>query len=475
MIEFTLTNNRCSVRGDLKTLNEAYKEFSVRHPNAWFLRKHMPKGWDGKIHYLTESGTFNGGIFQNLYNFFKEKGQSIKVIDNRINQNFKLKKVKDLKGLVPRDYQIECVDSLINNYLGETWWPRGIFKEATNAGKTIISALLYRRLGKPKTLLIINSTELFEQALQELPELIDKEEIGYIEPNKIVWNNFMICKVKTMANRMDSPQIKSKINEYQVCIVDECDLADNVTYKSILRQLVGLPVKVGMSGTVYVSKLAKDKIKNENIRAFFGNQLHEITNKELMDKGHSSIVEATFFLGNTKIDSPGDIDTEVEKGITKSKERNTAIVNRVSWNLDNKRYPILIVCKHKKHVKILHKRLQAKFGNQYKIDWVYHDRPDRARVVEEFRVGELDILVGSGILKRGKNFKHMMVLINAGGGKGAENFLQILGRAFRNGRQGRKWYEDFFDYGTYLKKHSRRRIINAKNEKIKVIENYKNG
>jgi superfamily II DNA or RNA helicase len=473
MIEFNLTNLRCSVKGDLKTLNYLYKEMGVRHPNAWFLRKTMGAGWDGKIHYLTETGTFQGGVFQNLYNLAKAKGQTIKINDNRDLTGIKITKVESLKGVIPRPYQYEAVDSILNNKIQDVWWPRAIWKEATNAGKTITLALLYKSLGSPKTILIINSTELYEQAMIELPDLIDKSEIGYITPKEIKWGNFMICKVATMSKRVANYAVSSKLESYKVCIVDECDLADNKTYKTILRKLVSTPVKVGLSGTVYVSKLAKDKIKNENIRSFFGNQIHEITNRELIDLGHSSEVEATFFQGNVKVSEPGDFALEYEKAITKSKSRNTKVIDRVKANLKQKRYPLLVSCKYHPHVRILYRRLQEELGNDYKVDWVHHKRKDRHVVVEEFRKGNIDILIGSGILKRGKNFKLMTTLINAGAGLGTENTLQILGRVFRAGRGNKKYYEDFFDLGFYLRKHSKRRLAAVKNEKIKVIENYK--
>jgi superfamily II DNA or RNA helicase len=473
MIEFNLTNLRCSVKGDLKTLNYLYKEMGVRHPNAWFLRNHMPKGWDGQIHYLTETGTFQGGMLEKLYALAKEKGEKIRIVDNRDFTGIKITKVESLKGVIPRPYQQECVNSIINNKVGNYWWPRGIWKEATNAGKTIILALLYKRLGSPKTILIINSTELYEQAMKELADLIDKSEIGYITPKEIKWGNFMICKVATMSKRVSNYAVAAKLESYKVCIVDECDLSDNKTYKTILRKLVGTPVKVGMSGTVYVSKLAKDKIKNENIRSFFGNQIHEITNRELIDLGHSSEVEATFFQGNVKVSEPGDFALEYEKAITKSKSRNTKVIDRVKANLKMKRYPLLVSCKYHPHVRILYRRLQEELGEEYKIDWVHHARPDRHKVVDDFKDGKIDILIGSGILKRGKNFKLMTTLINAGAGLGIENTVQILGRVFRSGRGNKKYYEDFYDLGFYLRRHSKRRLAAVKNEKIKVIENYK--
>jgi superfamily II DNA or RNA helicase len=473
MITFNITNNRNSISGPIKVLNALYKDLSIRHPGAWHLRRYMPKGWDGKMHYLTENGTFYAGMFQKIAAMAEKYDENIKVIDERDLSQINITKVKDLKGLVPRDYQRDAVEAIVTNKVAGVSYPRGIIKAATNAGKTIIAALLYERLGKPNTLLIINSTELYEQALKELPELINQDEIGFIEPNQIKWNKFMICKVKTTANRISESSIKRKLMEYSCVIVDECDLADNKTYKGILRNLVATPVKVGMSGTVFVSKLAKDKLKNENIRAFFGEQLYEITNLELTNKGHSSKVIATFFEGNTKIEEAGDFTLEYEKAIIKQKSRNTKVIDRVKENLKAKKYPILIACQYHPHVRILYRRINEELGSKYKVDWVHHKRKERAKVVEAFRVGNLDILIGSGILKRGKNFPHMYTLINAGAGLSTENILQILGRVFRKGRDNVKYYEDFFDQGFYLRKHSKRRVLAVKNEGLELVENYK--
>ena len=180
--------------------------------------------------------------------------------------------------------------------------------------------------------------------------------------------------------------------------------------------------------------------------------------------------------GNTTISIPKEYQEEYKLGITKSKERNGKILERLKIHKKANRLPILLVVKYHKHVKVLMKMInkEKKLLKGINIDWVHHKREDRAEVVKKFKEGDIDILVGTYILKRGKNFPLMRALVNAGGGDSYENVLQILGRATRTheSKDG-TWLDDFYDEGFYLKKHSKHRVIAYKNEKLSITEHWK--
>jgi superfamily II DNA or RNA helicase len=106
-----------------------------------------------------------------------------------------------------------------------------------------------------------------------------------------------------------------------------------------------------------------------------------------------------------------------------------------------------------------------------KVDWVHGERKDRHKVVRDFKNGKIDVLVGSYILKRGKNFPLMTALIHAAGGRSASTVLQVLGRATR--KHESKEYtvvDDFWDTGKYLETHSRKRYKTYIKEQIKVFK-----
>jgi superfamily II DNA or RNA helicase len=109
-----------------------------------------------------------------------------------------------------------------------------------------------------------------------------------------------------------------------------------------------------------------------------------------------------------------------------------------------------------------------------RVEMVHHKTVNRAKLIKEFKEGNIDILIGSMIVKRGKNFPLMKAMIHAGGGDSEADILQLFGRATRTHKDKQyTFFEDFFDEGNYLKRHSKHRLMAFKRENLEVIEKYK--
>ena len=65
MVELIIKNsNICEAKGPLKVLHKLYKEFRIKHPNAWHILMYQ-KGkvrWDGYIKYVSDTGNFRIGL-----------------------------------------------------------------------------------------------------------------------------------------------------------------------------------------------------------------------------------------------------------------------------------------------------------------------------------------------------------------------------------------------------------------------------
>lgn len=461
-------NNKAQLHGPQPVLKELYDAMAVRHPNAFHLRKYMKPGWDGKQRYIDEYGRFAVGLTKRVTEKCKELKIAYEVADMRRGDEL-IPKVKDsFKNWKLRDYQKLAIEALTKNEIDGVSLPRGAIKVATNGGKTSISTFIYLAY-KQKTVFLVNSKELYEQALVEIPEII-KGSIGRVDSKKIIYDNFMICMVATLRNRLKTDkELKAYMSTVKVLIVDEGDLANNKTNKQVIESLYNASVKVALSGTIFVSPLAKDKLKNYNLEGYFGPLLYEISNRELIDKGVSSEVGVRIVSGNTREAEQPGWQGEYIDCIVNNLKRNKKILRRSIYHTTKGRKNQLIIAQQHNHIINLFNLYTravktGKLPKGTRIEWVHHDRKDRARIVDDFKSGKIDILIGSMILKRGKNFPKMTFMFNAGGGKSPENILQLLGRAFR----GCKHYEDTYDLGQYLVKHSRKRIIYYKNEKIKV-------
>lgn len=473
MIFIELNNNLGNLSGNNKQIRELADSLSVRNPNAFYIRRYMPPGWDGYQQYIKDSGNFSTGLLPQIVDYIKAKKWEYKIIDKRITSKYNRKVSKDLNGIPYRDNQYETLVSIFNNKVGGILFTRGIIKAATNAGKTNIIAGVYDTC-KLKSIAIINNKDLYEQMVREdMPKLLPGK-FGYMQGKNLLWGDLMICMAQTLIQRLKDPRVSKKLLEYEVVLVDEGDLSDNKTMKTILKALYQTHIRLCFSGSVLVSKLAKYKIKNQNIKSYYGDLISSITNKELIELGISNEVKIIINKGNTRFrEKHGGFDEAYMLNIVKGKERNNKVLKRVKYHLSNGRTNILITVKLHKHVKILYKLLSENIDGA-NIEWVHHSRSNRADIIRKFKEGKVDILISSLIVKRGLNFPLMKAMINASGGLSPENALQLLGRATRK-HESKKYtyYEDFYDYGPYLERHSKRRILTYSNEGLAIIKLYK--
>jgi superfamily II DNA or RNA helicase len=473
MIIIDVTNNVCTLDGDRKDTLRVYKAFKFRNPNAYYVRRFMPPGWDGKIDFIKESGKFQTGILPMVIDKCKELKIKVELDDHResgLLDNVKMKKRVREIGLRP--YQWDAVKSIVEHKVKDIVFPRGAIKAATNAGKTYISAGIHLQYND-YTIYLMNSRELFEDAVRDIPKIIGEEvgAIGLKKKGPIQWRPFMVCMVGTLKNLLKDPRVKVQLAKYRVLIVDECDLADTKTNKKVIENLYNTVVRVGMSGTVFQSKLVKDRQKNMNLEGFFGPMTYEITNRSLIDKGVSSEVQVKFVRGNTTPSKMKEYDgwmDEYDQLVVKNKKRNLKIYKRSLYHWNKGRRSQLIIAQRHEHIIKLYKIFKRKYAEDIKIEWVHHDRKDRKQISQDFLDGKIDILIGSMILKRGKNFKLMNYMMNAGAGKSPENIIQLLGRAFR----GSEHYEDMHDLGYYLHKWTKKREKYYKEQKIEVLNKY---
>lgn len=469
-MRIVIYNNKSKLEGPTKTIIALRNHplLAIRRKGAFFSPAFQQRRWDGIVRFVSDRGYFDTGKLPQVVGILKEMGTEVKLVDQR--ESTPLVEIPDRAGYIEfRDYQIEALASIAESKVGNLEFPRGIIGVATNGGKTAISAGIHLMYDAP-TLFILNSKELFEDALKEMPKLLGKENVGYVSSTHgVKWAPFTIVMVQTAKARMH--QVADKLAQYPVVLVDEGDLATSNSYRDVLNHTFNSYVRIALSGSAFADKRQKEK--NERLRSIFGDMLYSIKNETLIKEGHSSKVKVYMWKGSTvEKGSALSWQEEYEMGIIKSTFRNRMIYKRVGTHIKKDRLPLLIMVKNHKHVAILYKKLKKLFP-KHKVDWVHHIREDRNKVVMAFTKGKVDIMVGSFILKRGKNFPLMKALINAAAGDSMANVLQIIGRATRKSETKKETImDDFFDTGTYLKRHSKHRLLVYKNENLEVIEKY---
>lgn len=477
-IEIEINNNRGKLKGDIRILNRLYKAFKVKHPNAFFLRKggHVRKDWDGNIDYITENFTFKMGLLPSIVNHLKDKENvKVKIIDNRPDYNIIPEVPKEIGNLKPRPYQYDAISSVINNKIGDIYFWNSVIDASTNAGKTIIMAGIYLSFyRKIPALILLKDGDLFNQFMREFPELVGEQDFGYFRGKTVKWGNFTIAMVQSLSPKVG--QYKKELSKIGMLLVDEADEGNSKTYKKIITACFNANIRVGLSGTIYMSDLKKNAQKNQDLRCVFSDVVYKISKKELFELGHSTPVVIRIYPGANIKPIRGDWQGEYHKGITSNKERAKVIRDRVIFNVSRNRYPLLVVGKMHEHIDLLYEVFKKSIKLEtFRIEMVHGGtkKAKRDYLFEEFRKGNIDILISSYIIKRGKNHPLIKCIINAAGSDSEETISQIMGRGERTSDTKKKYYmEDFMDEGHYLKRHSKHRINYYKKHGFKLIKKF---
>jgi len=477
MIQIEVNNNRCKLDGPIKSLMAIHKKFRVKHPNAFYIKKlgKVPRNWDGQIGYITDSFAFKTGLFPIVVEFIRDTlKDEVYVIDNREALPVKPVFPKMIGNLTPHPYQEKAIKAAINNKVAGIHFPIGVESMATNAGKTLIMAgiyLAYKR--KIPAIVLINEKDLYDQFKREIPELVG-DDAGFVQGKEANWNKFTVVMVQTVSRNIN--KFKNELSKFGMVLVDECDLGGSKTYTSVLTNCYNANIRIGLSGSIYMEKLAKYRPKHMNLRSYFGNIIAEISKKDMQDKGYSTKVIIKVLKGNEKPGDKSEKDwkAEYDRLIVYNEDRTQKVIERINVNVKLKRLPALIICRYIHHVELLYQAFQNQLGHKYSIEFVHGSVKDRKDKINKFRLGEIDILISSFIIKRGKNLPLTKLLINAAGSDSQSTIMQLMGRLERKDESKSKAYmEDFYDEGTYARKHSKHRVSYYKKEGMKLYEKYK--
>ena len=467
----------CELDLPLKFAQKLYQEFSVRHPNAFYLRT-MQRGmqnWDGKIHYINKHGEFKIGFLPAVYEKCIEYGIKPKVVDMR-KPLPKVKKVVTKIGKYKlRPEQEKAVKAIISNQVGNSLFQIGVLDYTVNAGKTLIMSSLYLSYKRQlKTLLITNDSDWLNQAREEFKQYLPGEDITFVQGKVLNWSNFTIGMVQSISRNMRFYQ--QELSKIDMVLVDEADQGGSKQYQNVLTRLFNTRVRIGLSGTIYMSKLAKDKVKNMNLEGFFGKVVAEFKLKDSIKKGYSTktivkMVPSRPWYGNWESEFVTYKDI-YDDSITLNRYAKRMAYARLKWNINQGRYPALVVCKHIAHCENLYKFFKKKLGDAYNLSYVHVNTPSKLRqqIMKDFREGKIDILVSTTIIARGKNFPKLRYLLNAASMNSQEKSIQFLGRLVRTDESKNKVYLDDLHYpGNYLSRHGRHRKQYYQKQELKVI------
>ena len=477
MVEIVIKNcNQCELHGSRKELIKLYEKFRIKHPNAWHILRYQrtKNKWDGYIKYISDTGTFKIGLLPIIYKTAKSFGFKVKVVDNRIIPDIKPKiptKLGD-KSLYPR--QIQAIKTLLNNKVGGVPFLICAGDYSVGFGKTLLFCALYKSFeGKLPTILLLNDSDLFNQFKREIPQLLPDEDISFIQGSKNNrWGKFNIAMVQSVSRNLKLFQ--SKLLDIRMVLIDEADVIDNKTYQSVISHLYNSYIRIGLSGTLYMSDRKKYLVHNMNIRQFIGDMVDQVKLSEQIKTGRATKVVVNMIY--TNIGEKGELDYQKEYNNTviRNKESYNISFSRMLFNYNYQRTPMIILTKFIDHCENLYKYYTnriKKLGLPLRVAYLHHEVKNRDKILDDVRNGKIDILISTTVIARGKNIPQLQYLQNIASMDSQEKSIQILGRLVRKHESKNKTYlDDFVFNGTYLTRHGNHRKVYYQKQGFKVIK-----
>ena len=397
-----LNGNICQLDGDRKALIKLYDLFRVKHPNAWHILMYQrgKTKWDGYIKYISASGRFKIGLLPKVYEEAKAMGQKVKVYDRRAPiPEPEIHKKLGAKDLFPR--QIKALERILYNKVGGIRFNVCAGDLAVGFGKSLLFAAIHQAFNnKLRTILLLNDSDLFNQFKREIPPMLPGVNIQFIQGGKVEqWGQFNVAMVQSLSRNLKKYQWN--LSCMDICLIDEADIIDNKTYKGVIEHLYNSRIRVGLSGTLYMSKLKKDLVHNLNVMSFIGQKVDTVKLVDQMKAGRATPVVVKMVVANIPDQGKMDYPEEYEATISHNEKAYATSFERSQYNARYNRFPMLIVTKYIDHCEKLYKYYEEqnkKLGLGWRIAYVHHETKNRTKILEDFRTGKLDVLISTTII-----------------------------------------------------------------------------
>ena len=247
-----------------------------------------------------------------------------------------------------------------------------------------------------------------------------------------------VCNIDTL--RGLDPKIFEGLG---ACIIDEFHHAAADTYREInINHLKDCYFRIGLTATNF--RNSGDDLALEGV---LSHVIYVYTIKQALEDGY--LVKPEFRWINNRIKkAKKKYQEQYKESLVENEERNNEIVKICEKHKDDH---VIVLVNQIKHLEIL-KKLMPWAST---IDGKDKDA-DRTRVLNDFRKGNINVLIGTTVLGEGVDLPIANVLIMAGGGKARSKVIQNVGRVLRlyEGKDGAIIY-DFQDAGAgFLEEHA---------------------
>lgn len=436
-----------------------WKILRFRDQGYAFNAAYRMKVWDGfKDFFDKNSGRFLSGLLPDVMKALNVWGHTPELKDKRGQFEFLVDRVDEnfLSGIKLRDYQVDYINQALK-------LKRGLVCSQTGSGKTNIMIGILKAIppGTP-VLVLCNKTDLVEQNYDEIMKF-GFSDVGRVHGKKKE-TEATICCVTWQSIK----NIKHRLKQFKVVIVDEIHEMMSTRTKMIYRVLTNACVRVGFSATAFKFG-GEDEVQKYETKGFFGPPFYcksadggKLTTAQLQERDILSTATFTFF----KVDKP-DLPYEIyQDAVTKGVAENPHFHDIVVQLTHMLKGRTIIMVERIKQGDMLKEMLPD-------AAWVSGKDTTKTRKEIKERLkydkGNVVAIATTGIFNTGINvFIHN--LINAAGGKADHAIIQRLGRGLRpsDDKEFLRYFDFYFTINKYLENHSIKRIKVLKKEGHKI-------
>lgn len=470
---------KCNIQGlnpfDKSNLINEFKVFipSARHQPTYKLGM-----WDGYIRYFEQTGNTYVSLLPEILNkininnydgieYIYPSDLKLDVdlgndIDKTYMSNIKWNNEHRLAGqpIILEEHQVRVVNKFLHTH-------RGVMSVCTGAGKTLITAALFKKV-KPfgKSLIIVPSQDLAFQSTEDYKSWgldvgivgCGLREFGH-DVTVCTWQTLNVArkseskKTKTEKEELTLQELE-KLKQDLICLIfDEAHQCKGHQIKAVLEQsFKNIPIRIGLTGTIN-----KDKSEQMCLKTAIGEIFSErVDAKELQDKG---------FLSNCQINCIRLKDTTICANykdemdyLINNDERITFIANLIA-QLSQTNNNTLVFVDRKLTGKLLYEKL---FDIGIDVVSMNGDIKQKKRKDEYKSINNTNnkcLICTSGISSTGLNIPRLYNLVFIDYGKSFTKVIQSIGRGLRKAND--KDFVTIFDISStmfYSKKHFNDRI-----------------
>ncbi|MGB5823555.1 MAG: DEAD/DEAH box helicase family protein [Proteocatella sp.] len=364
-------------------------------------------------------------IFRWAYNQLNRQPEKVK--DELITFLGETPFLKELGSFLPnqggktfelRGYQQEAVDNLIT--LRENGDSIALLYHATGVGKTVTAATDAKQVNG-RTLFLVNSLKLAEQAEKTFSEIWPEAERGYYTGSEKKLNvKILFATVQSISRNL----LEFSPEDFTYIIVDECHHASAKTYQQIFSYFKP-EFTLGLTAT-------PERTDGENMLELFQNVAHKMDLKTAVERGilapiRCIRVKTDIDLSDVRINGIKYNSQDLESKLV-IPERNNLIADTYLEYANLKK--TVIFCASISHAAEIAGILKERGVRAESIS--SQDRVEiRNRILHEYENGKIDVLCACDLLNEGWDSPITQVLFMARPTMSKVIYMQQLGRGTR--------------------------------------------